>query len=151
MAAAGSLMSAVGELRTAVAAAKGVAVAKGTAAAAAKGMTAATAKGTAPLPRRRVTVVGPLPRQPPDARPLESRVRRIEMSSSEEEDDDEGVMEMTDTDSDADAAMEEKRKHVEMVGNKSHAPMPQGYHSAAVREQCLAHDVPGLGVIATSR
>jgi hypothetical protein len=61
-------------------------------------------------------VVGPLPRQPPDACPLEFRVHRVEMSSSEEEDDDEGEMEMMDTDSDADAAMEEKRKHGEMVG-----------------------------------
>jgi hypothetical protein len=57
---------------------------------------------------------------------LESRVSRVEMSSSKEEDDDEGEMEMTDTDSDADAVMEEKRKHVEMVGNKSHAPTPRG-------------------------
>jgi hypothetical protein len=111
-------MSAVGELRTAAAVAKG--------AAAAKGMAAATAKGTAPLLIRRVTVVGPLPRQPPDACPLESRVSRVEMSSSKEEDDDEGEMETTDTDSDADAAMEEKRKHVEMVEKKSHAPTPWG-------------------------
>jgi hypothetical protein len=28
---------------------------------------------------------------------------------------------------------------------------PEEYHSAAVRERHLAHDVPGLGVIAMSR
>jgi hypothetical protein len=106
-----------------MAAAKGAAAAKSVAVA--KGMAAATAKGTAPLLRRKVTAVGPLPRQPPDACPLESRVSRIEMSSFEEEDDDEGEMEMMDTDSDADAVMEEKRKHVEVVGNKSHALTPQ--------------------------
>jgi hypothetical protein len=139
MAAASPLMLAVGELRMAAAAAKGTA--------AAKSMAVAMAKGTAPLPRRRVTAVGPLPRQPPGAHPLESRVSRVEMSSSKEEDDDKGEMETTDTDSNANAAMEEKRKHVEMVGNKSHAPMPRGVpqHSSQRTMPCsrcarLRHD-----------
>jgi predicted acetyltransferase len=136
-----ALTSAVGDLRMAAAMAKGAAMAT------AKSMAAATAKGMAPLLKRRVTVVGPLPRQPPDAYPLESRVHRIEMSSSEEEDDDKGETETTDMDSDANAAMEGKSKHGEMVGKKIHALMPQrvpqhGSQRTMPCSQCawLGHD-----------